>query len=814
VCPMSSLLRDLRHAWRSLRQSPGFTIVAVLTLAVGIGANTAIFSFLDGLLLKPLPYPDADRIVRVMEKPPRGERNGISTLNFLDWQKDNAVFDFMSAQSGDAVTLTGGSEPVQLRGGLVSAEYFKIFNIEPALGRAFLPGEDQLGRHQVVVISHALWVSQFGADPSIVNRTILLNNEPHTVIGVLPEDSAFDRAVNQVWRPLAFKPSNMTRDFHWLTSFARLKDGVTLQQAQGGMDTIGKRIEGDFPASNKGWGVIVERYSDILIGNENRTVVLMMISATGFVLLIGCANLANLALARGVSREREVVVRASLGAGRWDLIRQFLTENVVLAICGGLLGIIVGYALMNGIKLMLPPFPFPREVDVTMDGRVLLFAAVVSVLTGLLFGMAPALQATKPDLAASMKEEGRGSSGGVGRRRLRDSLIVAEIALAFVLLVVSGLMMRSFFGILNVDTGFDATNLLTMRLPTTVEQFPDPEQLNRYLREVRTAVEAVPGVRETAFSCAPPLQGSCYGMPMQVASKPLVDRANRDGGFYKVVSPSYFTTLGIKPLKGRLLSDRDTSSSPPVLVMNERLAKRYFPDQDPIGQRILIQKIIPGKTELGDDVAWEVVGIIGDEKIGGPTDDRSAGVYVSNEQTPVYGLVLSVRASLNPLTLQTPITAAIRSVNKNQAISDVRTVEQIKDQSMGGRRLVAVLLGTFATVALVLAGLGIYGVISYNVAQRTREMGIRAALGATERSLLRLILDRGVRLTLIGLAIGVVGAIGLTRLMASLLFGVSARDPMTMVSMAATLAAVAVTASYVPARRATRVDPVVALRYE
>jgi putative ABC transport system permease protein len=413
-----------------------------------------------------------------------------------------------------------------------------------------------------------------------------------------------------------------------------------------------------------------------------------------------------------------------------------------------------------------------------------------------------------------MKEEGRGSSGGVGRRRLRDSLIVAEVALAFVLLVVSGLMMRSFFGILNVDTGFNSTNLLTMTLPTTVEQFPDPEQLNRYLREVRAAVEAVPGVRETAYSCAAPMQGSCYGMPMQVANKPLVDVANRDGGFYKIVSPSYFSTLGIKPLKGRLLSDRDTSSSPPVLVMNERLARRYFPSEDPIGQRILIQKIVPGKTELGADISWEVVGVIGDEKIGGPTDDRSAGVYVSNEQTPVYRVIMSIRGSVNPLTLQTPITAAIRSVNKDQAISDVRTVDQIKDQSMGGRRLVAVLLGTFATVALVLAGLGIYGVISYNVAQRTREIGIRAALGATESSLLRLILDRGVRLTMIGLIIGVAGAIGLTRLMASLLFGVGARDPMTMVSVGMVLAAVAVAASYVPARRATRVDPVVALRYE
>jgi putative ABC transport system permease protein len=811
---MSSLLRDVRHSARALRHSPGFTAIAILTLAIGIGANTAIFSFVDAMLLKPLPYPDADRIVRVMEKPPRGERNGISTLNFLDWQKDNTVFDFMSAQTGDAVTLTGGSEPVQLRGALVSAGYFKVFGVDAALGRTFLAGEDQLGKHQVAVISHTLWTTQFGGDPSIVNRTVLLNNEPHSIIGVLPAASAFDNGFQQIWRPLAFKPSNMTRDFHWMISFARLKDGVTLAQARANMDAIGKRIENDFPASNKGWGVVVEPYAETLINTQSRTILTLLISSTGFLLLIGCANLANLALARGVSKEREVVVRASLGAGRWDLVRQFLTENVLLSLCGGLFGLVIGYSLMNAIKLMLPEFTIPREANASLDGRVLLFALVVSVGTGILFGLAPALQATKPDLASSMKEESRGSSGGAGRRRLRDSLIVAEIALAFMLLVVSGLMMRSFVGLLNIDAGFDSTNVLTMRLPVSTDQIPDPEQLNRYLREVRTAVEAVPGVRETALSCAAPMQGTCYGMPMQAANKPKVELARRDGGFYKVVSPSYFSTLGIKPVKGRLLADTDTSSSPPVIVLNERMVKRFFADVEPIGQRLLIQKIVPGKTELGDDISWEVVGVIGDEKIGGPEDIQSAGVYVSNEQTPVYGMVLNVRANVNPLTLQKPITAAIRSVNKDQAISDVRSVDQIRDRAMGGRRLVSVLLGTFATVALVLAGIGIYGVISYNVAQRTREMGIRAALGATERSLLRLILDRGVRLTLIGIAIGVAGAIGLTRLMAAILFGVGARDPATMVSVGVILAGVAILASYIPARRATRVDPVVALRYE
>ena len=811
---MASLFRDLQYALRMLRKSPGFTAVATLTLAIAIGANTAIFSFVDGALLKPLPYDEPDRIVRILEKPPQGERNGISTLNFLDWQQQNTVLDFHSATSGGPVTMTGGIEPVQLRGGRVSADYFRIFGIQAAIGRTFLPGEDQLGRDDVVVLSHAFWKSDFGADPTIVNRTILLDNRPHTVIGVLPEGGAFDRAFNQIWRPLAFQPSNMTRDFHWLTSFARLKDGVSLQQARAEMDAIGARIAKDFPDSNKGWGVIVEPYADTIVGAELRTGLLVLMAATGLVLVIGCANLANLALARGVSREREVVVRASLGAGRWLLVRQFLVEHILLAVFGGALGIFVGYLTMKGMLALLPPFPFAREISVSMDGRVLLFAMVVAIVTGVLFGLVPALQATRPDLASAMKEDSRSSSGTSARKRLRDALVVVEVALAFVLLVGSGLMIRSFLGLMRVDAGFDGTNLLTMRLPMATESMPDAEQMNRYLSEVRTAVEAVPGVRAVAYSCAPPMQGTCYGMPMQVAGQPMVDRSTRRGGFYKVVSPSYFSTLGIAMVKGRALSDRDTRSAPPVLVVNERLAKRFFENVDPIGQHLLIQQIIPGQTGLGPDISWEIVGVIHDEKIGGPADTQSAGVYVSNEQSPVYGMVLNVRTDVEPASLQRSITAAIRRINKDQAIIDIRTVEEIRQLAMGGRRLQSLLLTVFGSVALILAGLGVYGVISYSVVQRTRELGIRAALGASRASLLRLALDRGVLLTMLGLAVGVGGALALTRLMATLLYGVGPRDPATMVSVAVVLGLVAVVASYVPSRRATKVDPIIALRYE
>jgi len=811
---LSQLVQDLRYAVRTLRGSPGFTAVAILTLALGIGANTAIFSFVDGVLLKPLPYPEPDRIVRVLEKPPRGERNGISTLNFLDWQKDNAVFDYMAAASGGGATLGGVTEPVQLRGGRVSARYFDIYGIKAALGRTFLPGEDLLGKNKVVILSNALWVSQFGSDPNIVNKTILLDNESHMVIGVLPAGGAFDRAFNQIWRPLAFEQSNMTRNFHWLTSFAKLKSGVSLQQAKANMDAIGKRIEHDFPDSNKGWGVVVERYADTLIAPDLRSALLVLLVATGMVLLIGCANLANLALVRGISREREVAVRASLGARRWQLIRQFLTETVLLSICGGVFGIGIGYGTLKWLQSQVPPFSFAREVNVTMDLRVLLFAMAIAVLTGVLFGLAPAMQVTSPNLASTMKDGGRGASTGGSRRRLRDVLVVAEVSLAFILLVGSGLMMRTFFGLMNAQSGFDATNTVTVGMPIPLQRFPDPQQLNAYLREIRAAVEAVPGVMETALSCAPPMQGTCYGMPMQVAGRPMADVANRDGGFYKIVSPSYFTAMRLKLIKGRALSDRDTNGATPALVINDRLAKRFFPSEDPIGQHILIQEIVPGKTALGNDLSWEVVGVVASEKIGGPRDEQSAGVYVSNEQSPAYGMTLIVRAKLDPLTLPKAITAAIHSVGKDQALGDFRTVDQIREQALVGDRLQTVLLGIFASVALLLAVLGIYGVISYSVEQRTHELGIRAALGASKQSLLRLVLVHGLALTGIGLAIGLAGSLAVTRQMKSLLFGIGAQDPTTMIVVAVILAFVAITACYVPSRRATKADPMVALRYE
>jgi putative ABC transport system permease protein len=811
---VNGLLRDLQYACRTLAKSPGFTVVSLLTLAIGIGANTAIFSFVDSALLKPLPYPDADRIVRVLEKPPGFPRNGIATLNFLDWKNQNTVFEYMAAQTGGPSTLTGFGEPVQLRGARVSASYFNIFGIKAVLGRTFAPDEDQRGKERVAVLSHALWTSQFGADPKLVGRTIDLDGQPYTVVGVLPEGGAYDRNFNQIWTPLAFEPENMTRNFHWFGSFAKLKPGVTLEKARAQMDTIGARIAKDYPDSNKGWGVVVERFADVIVDEDLKLSLYVLLAAVAMVLLIGCVNLANLMLLRGAARAREVALRAALGAGRQRLVRQFLTESVLLSLAGGVLGVGLGYATMAALKAAIPPYTLPPEVNVTMDGRVLLFALAISVLTGILFGLAPALGATKTNLVTSLKEGGGGTIGGA-RHRLRGALVVAEVALAFVLLTGAGLLIRSFFEMQQADTGIDSTNVLTAGLPLSDKLYADPVRLDSYLREIEGNLQSLPGVRDVAFTSALPMQGWGYGMPFQIASQPTVDRANRQACFFKMVTPSYFRAVGMRLRKGRGLSDRDLPGAPPVAVVNETMARKYFLNQEPIGQRILVQKIIPGKTQLGPEVPWEVVGVVADERVTNFDNKRdNPGMYVTNEQSPVYFGGLVVRAAINPAGLEKAMRKAVYDANKNQPLTDVKTLEQIKTETMAGDQLRSLLLGVFAAIALLLSAVGIYGVISYSVVERTNEIGIRGALGASRGNLLGLILRHGIRMTVAGLVIGLLGALGLTRLMATLLFGVGAWDPLTIASVTGILICIGLLACYVPARRATKVDPMVALRYE
>ncbi len=811
---LSSVRHDFSSAVRLLRNSPGMSAVAIATVAVAISANTAMFSFVWGLLLSPLPYPEPDRIVRVLERHPTGGLNGISTLNYLDWTNQNSVFEYMAAEAGWRATFTGGDEPILIRGALVSAQYFDIFGTKPVLGRAFQSGDDEPGKDRVVLLSHRLWERRFGADLAILERDLLLDGEAYRVIGVLPENGPFDRASAQIWRPLAFHPSGRTRDYRWLGASARLKSGVTLEQARAAMDVIGHRLAGAYPDSNKGWGVAVDRLADVVISPDLRTAISILFGATLFVWLVGCANLANLALARSIAREGEMAVRAALGAGRWRLVRQLLIENVVISVCGGVVGVGAANALVAWIRSLISPDTLPPAVDVSMDGAVLLFTLILAVATGLLFGVAPAARTTTSGRFSALKTREHGTTAGSPRGRLRDRFVIAQITLAFVLLAASGLLMRSFFKLLEIDPGFDATNVLTAELPLTQEQHPDPAELNTYLASIGAAVAAVPGVRGIAMTSALPLQGWGFGVPYSVAGRALMDRANRRTAFFKIVSPSYVETLGIKLRTGRMLTDSDRAGAPPVALINETLATREFLNEDPIGRHIVVKAIVPGRTALGPEIAWEIVGVIADEKIAGLGDETSAGMYVSNHQSPTYGISLIVRAGMPLQSLQKAVRSAVDRVNRGQALSEVRTLEQIVDQSMLGNRVVGTFLTAFALIALLLAAGGIYAVMSYTIAQRTREMGIRAALGASAGNLRRLVLLEGMRLTLIGLAIGFALTFFATPVMSSMLYGVGAHDPPTLVVVAVVLSGVAGLACFVPARRLTKADPMEALRHQ
>jgi putative ABC transport system permease protein len=805
------LLHDFRYAIRQLRNGRSVSAVAIGTIALTIGANTAMFSLVNGILLRPLPYPDPDRIVRVLEKLPSGGLTGVSTLNYLDWTKENTVFEYMAAEAAWRATLTGRAEPVLIQAARASAHYFDIFGVKPALGRTFLPDEDQPGKDRVVLLSHALWESRFGGDSSVLNRDIRLDGEPYTVVGVLPKGT-FDRASAQLWAPLAFQPSDLRRDFRWLGASAKLKPDVTFEQARAEMYVIGRRLADAHADANKGRGIAMDRLARVLIGPDLRTAISVLFAGTGLVLLIGCANLANLALARSIAREREAAVRSALGASRWRLARQYLTEHLVLALCGGIAGAVVAYSMLRWILSLIPPSALPPAVEIGMDTSALLFTLIVAIGTGLAFGMGPALRATNPKLVGALKHGSLATTTGTPSRRTLSALVVAEIVLAFVLLVGSGQLMRSFFKLLEVDPGFVAANVLTAGLPITQKQHPDPVELNTYLASIRAAIDGVPGVRETAITSVLPLRGWGYGLPYSIAGRAQADRANRPSAFFKIVSPSYFHALGIKRIAGRVLSDNDRAGTSRVAVINETLAKREFAGEDPIGHRIVVRELVPGKTEFGEEIAWEIVGVIAGEKITGLGDEISAGMYVSNEQSPTYNIDLIVRAAMPPQSLQKALRVAIDRVNKDQALSDVSTLQRIVDQSMQGNRVMSILFAVFAAIALLLATLGIYGVIAYTTAQRTRELGIRAALGASTGNLRVLVFIGGMRLVLIGLAIGFAATFATTGVLSSMLYGVGVRDPLTIAGVAAILSTVAGLACLLPAWRSTKLDPMQALR--
>jgi putative ABC transport system permease protein len=814
-----TMQHDIRDALRTIIRSPSYSVIAIAVLALAIGAASAIFSFVDGVLLRPLPYEHADRIVRLWERPPGTEalRNSISTANFRDWQAQNDAFELLVAVANSPATMTGSGEPRQIRGARVSAGYFEIYGTKPALGRTFAADEDQPGKEHVVVITHRLWRSVFASDPSVVGRTVILDRQPFTIIGVLPADSPFDRDSSDIIRPLAFGPDEQSRNFHWLQAAGLLRPGVTLEAARAKMQPIAARISRDYPDSNKDCGITIERLADINVPSDLRQSLRVLMTAVAMLLLVGCANLANLGLARGTAREREVVVRAALGASRGRIVRQFMLESLLLSGAGGLLGVAIGYAMMRGLQLLLPPLFLPREALVTMDLRALAFALVVSVLTGLIFGTVPALQAGRTDLAGSLKGSSRTLTSDHVRRRLRDAFVVVEVALACMLLVGSGLLMRSFMRLQQVEAARDPETLLTAELTTDYRRFATPDEARVFYRSVLERTASVPGVLDAALSSALPLGGWGYGMGINIAGRPRVETSSREVTFFKIVSPSYFRTIGLSIVRGRALSLGDTAASRRVVVVSQAFVDRFLPNVDPIGQHALIEEIVPGQPKFGPEVPWEIVGVVSNERVArlNVTDSSfSRGVYASIEQSPFYGPSIAIRTTRDtPVTLAS-LKAAIHAIDPDQPLSEVRTLAAIKVESVASDRLRTWLIGVFGAIAGLLAAIGIYGVISYSVAQRTHEIGVRAALGASRRRLIGLIMRQAALLAIAGLTLGIVGAIASTRLLESLLFGVAPRDAISIAGGAVTLGVAAMIAAWLPARRAAAVDPLVALRAE
>jgi putative ABC transport system permease protein len=809
---MTPFFQDLRYALRMVRKTPAFTAVVVLTLALGIGANTAIFSVVDTVLLRPLPYKESDRLVVVWEKPPKGTRNSVSAANFLDWRDQNKVFEQLVAVGVGNFNLSGRDQPEQISGMRVSAGFFEMLAVQPALGRSFVPEDDRPGAQRVVVLSHALWERRFGADRKLIGEALTMDGEKHVVIGVMPAEFRFVTSP-EMWTPLALDPAKAARDFHYLIPVARLKAGVSLEQARAQMEGIARNIERAYPKSNQGWSVTIEPMQEALVA-PIRQGVLVLFAAVGFVLLIGCVNVANLLLAKGAARQREIAVRASLGAGRGRLIRQLLTESVVLAVIGGGLGLLLTIWLLRLLSAVLPFFALMATAPLSVDVRVLLFALALSLATGLLFGLVPAYRASKPDLHETLKEAGRSSTGGSGSHRLRGALVVAEVGLSLVLLISAGLMMRSLISLQQVKPGFRPENVLTMRLILPQSRYPTGERVRMFYRQMLEKVEALPGVRAAGLSGSLPLQGWSFGMPFEIEGHPPMVPAERPAAHFQMVSHGYFRTLGISLLKGREFSERDSETSPRVALVNETFVRRFLPKEEALGKRVRVETLISGQQQLGPPVAWEIVGVIRDVKVSTLRSDGEPEIYVPCMQSTWPGCVLSVRTATEPMSMAQAVRAAVQSVDKDQPVTAVRTMEQIVSESVSGPRIRAYLIGAFAGIALVLAGMGIYGVISYAVAQRTHELGIRMALGARRGDLLRMVVGQGMLLTLIGLAIGLAGAFALTRLLSGLLFGVTATDPATFAGVSAVLAAVALAACYIPARRAARVDPMVALRYE
>ena len=809
---MRNIWQDVRYGWRMLAKNPGFTLVAVLTLALGIGANTAIFSIVNGVLLRPLPFANAERMVTVWgTNVSRGTRkNNASYLNFKDWQEQNHVFSHIAAYSGAGAILSGGDAlPEQLDGTAVSADIFALLGTPPALGRTFTPEEERPDAPApAVLISHSLWQRRFNSDPGIVGRQIVLDGKGSTVVGVMPAGFQFfyGETKPDIFLPVnAAEELNKERGAGYLHVLARLRDDVTIRQAQAEMDNIARRLEEQYPNENAKEGIsLVPFYEDTF--GEVRPALLVLLGAVGFVLLIACANVANLLLARATRRSREMAIRTALGASRGRVVRQLLTESLLLSACGGALGLLLALWAVDLLVATIPA-DVPRAREINLDARVLWFTLLVSALTGVVFGLAPALQASKTNLSEALKEGGRAATGGARSARLRGLLVVSEVALSLVLLVGAGLLLKSFLTLSEVKPGFRAEGVLTAVVSLPDGKYGDEARQAAFFQRTLERTSALPGVEAVGAVFPLPLSGNNAHGSFAVESRPPAEGETPVADFY-IISPGYMRAMGIPLLKGRTFNDRDTDDAPKVLLISETLARRYFPDEDPVGKRLSVAMI-------GGEFSGEIIGVVGDVKQSGLDADPTPQYYFSYQQVTMGEMTLVARtATSDPTTLAQTLRAGVQEVDKDQPIAEINALNRLVANSVARQRFQMLLLVLFATVALALAAVGIFSVMSFTVAGRTHEIGIRMALGAQKSDVLRLVLGQGMMLALLGVALGLAGAFALRRVMASLLYGVSATDPLVYAGVAALLAAVALVASYIPARRAMKVDPMVALRNE
>ena len=821
---METFLQSLRYGLRSMKNRPGFAAVAILTLALGIGANTAIFSVVNAVLLQPLSYPNPGRLVELELSSQQGNGDVTSIPKFNVWREQTQVFDSVAAYdfSGPGINLTGGDRPEQLKGIHVSADYFRVFGAPMAIGRTFTADEDRPGGPAVAVISDGLWRSKFGGDPGIINRTIDLGGEPFVVIGVLGPTFSSD-PTSDIWLPLKPDPNSIDQG-HYLRATARLKPGITLAQAQAAMKLAAEEFKRKFPNSSvmgpqNSFTAIPLR--DSVIGDV-RFGLLLLFGAVGFVLLIACSNVANLLLARATIRKREIAIRAALGAGRARIIWQLLTESLLLSLAGGLLGLGLGYLGVRAL-LSINPGDIPRIGEqgaaVTLDWRVLAFTLVASVLTGILFGLVPAFNASRSDLSITLRESGARTGSGLRHNKARSILVITEMALALVLLVGAALLIRTFGALRGVNPGFDARNVLTMQMSLAGARFEKTAGVEQLERDGRQRIEGLPGVSSAAITCCLPLEGG-FGLPFNIEGRAPTEGPYSGGAGYLPASPGYFDVFRISLVKGRVFTDQDNGAAERVVVINEAMAKKYWPKNDALGARITIGKGVGPEFE---EPPRQIIGIVGDVRQSGLSQPSNPIMYVPIAQVNdgimalnnrIIPMTWVVRTKLPPFSLSADIQRQLRESSGGLPVAHIRSMQQVVGESTARNDFYMTLLSIFAGVALVLASIGVYGLMAYSVQQRTQEIGVRMALGASPQQVRRMVVIQGMRLAIVGVILGAASALGLTRLMSSLLYGVKPWDPLTIVLVSVLLSGVTLLATYLPARRASRVDPMVALRYE